>query len=520
MYKLVLFYSGSGSVSYDDLRAIDQRYRSDLIAVVAAEISGVPTGMRVCRFGAHPEGMTQLALFAATLHLEAVVFRQGGFESCPADLKSFIFSKSAPTVQILSGGKLSLYSSVRWSSTAPRILFVYPGPLFPVNNGSRQRALDFLLQLHRANAKISVLSPEGSVPPGYRDFLNQLGIEFRTYRQNRLVSGVIGRLRKLGKWAVGKDYYLPLYARLNSSLSRSYQQSVNSFDCDIVIFSYVWMVPWKLKKAKPTVYTVDLHDINFVRDRGFYRPSNVVRNILESLNQRIEYKLLNQTDLALAISNSDAKSLVPDQLRPPVLTVPPSFSWIVAPSFKLRVKAERFGFIGANMSANRAAIDYVMQHIWPLILKRRPNSKFFVAGDICNHIARSGGFGPRCFQLGFVPSLSDFYGGIDALISPVFIQGGINFKVLEALVSGVPVMVNETGIKSVPSNELTFVIRSSELEASVDEFLAFVDNAFDDPDSLTRRVEQLRARLMADFERGIYSAFPQLRASDDCKSEA
>lgn len=89
------------------------------------------------------------------------------------------------------------------------------------------------------------------------------------------------------------------------------------------------------------------------------------------------------------------------------------------------------GFIGTAFYANTEAAEFISRHIAPAFINDQ-KVQFVIAGN---------GFEGYKAKLdkanlttcGFVESLADFYQGVDVILSPISVGGGMKVKVAEAL---------------------------------------------------------------------------------------
>jgi GT2 family glycosyltransferase/SAM-dependent methyltransferase/glycosyltransferase involved in cell wall biosynthesis len=147
-------------------------------------------------------------------------------------------------------------------------------------------------------------------------------------------------------------------------------------------------------------------------------------------------------DLLLYITEADHahfRQLLP---RTPMEHLP-----IVAtiPDLKPTGFGERSGmlFLGnfENL-ANRDALQWMLDGIWPLVRKRLPDLTLYVAGNACPEDFRAD---QGIVSLGKVASLASTFRSRIALAAPIRFGTGINTKNLQALAHGLPVITTSIG---------------------------------------------------------------------------
>ncbi|BDB27099.1 glycosyltransferase [Cupriavidus sp. P-10] len=229
-----------------------------------------------------------------------------------------------------------------------------------------------------------------------------------------------------------------------------------------VVYTGAWFTPsiMPLKEKRPSVkWYCDTHDVFFVLDRD---SNHSERRVLYSAKRQrsSEISLLNQTDGVIAISDADRASIVGAGCSSHVLTESGSFAHAARGVKMDKAPTELvFGFIGSNNTNNEKCLRIVRTSWWPAILEHYPNAKLKVAGGICKSKEAENlenEFSGAVQRLGFVDVLSEFYGSVQAMLSPIAVQGGLNFKSVEALVAGRPLLTNELGTRCI-GNDVTGV---------------------------------------------------------------
>jgi glycosyltransferase involved in cell wall biosynthesis len=136
---------------------------------------------------------------------------------------------------------------------------------------------------------------------------------------------------------------------------------------------------------------------------------------------------------------------------------------LVAPSFEadLFEKRSRFlsevhppetylGIIGHyDFEPNRASLEWIIDHLAPLLQKRNFRGKIKIAGKgIPPELRQKIRSFPFCQVLGFIQDVEDFWKDLSYLLVPQKGGSGIRIKLLEALASGIPVLANQEAIQA------------------------------------------------------------------------
>ncbi len=220
-----------------------------------------------------------------------------------------------------------------------------------------------------------------------------------------------------------------------------------------------------VRQNSPEVkWICDTHDVQFVRSETAL--SNASRLWVGPADEReAELAALARYDAILAISQSDGAQLSKHLPRTRVVSAPPGFDYAYLP-----VPADparppfRYGFLGWKMSANVSALQLLVREWWPEILRVSPGSRLCVAGTVCARSAtkRLARDRPEIDLHGYVPSLSSFYQGVDVVLNPVVVQGGLNVKSVEALVAGRLLITNPLGARCLGEGAPVVVADSAE----------------------------------------------------------
>lgn len=345
-----------------------------------------------------------------------------------------------------------------------RLLFVFPGPIIPLNSGSHQRAFNLLINMKRSGFAIDALItlPKGAKKDGIVSALRLLCSNVYIYKNRakkipeplstiRWVEQKINVMR-------GKGRQLPdtFTERAFLKPTESCKRWVNSLfvakEYKKIIVSYAWMLDCvKYIEHRRSEYKLicDSHDVQFIRNEKIL--TRGVRPFFSrQRDKNAEIKRLEKCDAVIAISVSDEKILKNELRKAKVVKASPGFDYALVPA--RRRPAERpfsFGFIGGKMEANVIALRHIVEAWWPAIKLYSPDSTLYVAGSVSltPDIRQASFFDEKIVCMGFVDNLSDFYSKIDVALNPVVVQGGLNFKSVEAVFAGKDLITNELGLE-------------------------------------------------------------------------
>ncbi len=98
-------------------------------------------------------------------------------------------------------------------------------------------------------------------------------------------------------------------------------------------------------------------------------------------------------------------------------------------------------FLGTRHAGNIDALKHLVDDIWPLVLKQRPEAVLKVAGSICADLTPEQAATQGVELLGRVQSLESISGSPAIGLAPTRIASGVSIKVAEYLMLGMPCVV-------------------------------------------------------------------------------
>ena len=98
-------------------------------------------------------------------------------------------------------------------------------------------------------------------------------------------------------------------------------------------------------------------------------------------------------------------------------------------------------FLGTRHAGNIDALKHLVDDIWPLVLKQRPDAVLKVAGSICADLTPEQAATRGVELLGRVESLESISGSSAIGLAPTRIASGVSIKVAEYLMLGMPCVV-------------------------------------------------------------------------------
>ena len=245
------------------------------------------------------------------------------------------------------------------------------------------------------------------------------------------------------------------------ALRRAAARALREWQPDHVLVEFAQTAVVLLGLPRPFT-TFRPHDVNWLlveqraaRSRGLRR--GVLRAVA-GLARWLEPWLCRRYDLIAAISEGDRRLLAPRCGDRPVVLLPLNPTLSAADADPAVPPGPNVLFVGAMYrSFNVEAVRWFLETVWPQVLDRVSQARFYVVGYKPPEEIRALHDGERVFVTGYVPDLAPWYRAAAVCVSPLLVAGGLLQKVLDAMAMGVPVVatsVSNHGVGGVPGEHL------------------------------------------------------------------
>ncbi|MFK7894927.1 MAG: glycosyltransferase family 4 protein [Myxococcota bacterium] len=237
-----------------------------------------------------------------------------------------------------------------------------------------------------------------------------------------------------------------------------------------------------------TRFVIDTHDVLHQR-AARYRDAGA--EIARDMSAEEEMKALATFDAILAIQEKEGeliKTALPDS---PVLVVPHG---IDLPEMQALDRAPtpvethgtrgaggtepilpiRLGFLGGRDEANRSALEWFLEHVWPTLQNRFGSRiELHVAGQICQDW-QSEATGIR--KIGVLETIEDFWPNVDIAVNPVRFGSGLKIKNVEALAYARPLITTAIGAEGLERAGEQGIAIEDEAEAWIRRLSEWIDS--------------------------------------------
>ncbi|NWF79398.1 MAG: glycosyltransferase [Chloroflexi bacterium] len=248
---------------------------------------------------------------------------------------------------------------------------------------------------------------------------------------------------------------------------------------DYIVMEQSQMAYFRLRQPG-AIHILDLHNIEHeLLARRAIVQHNLARRLALTLEarkfRRDEQAIYRQADLVFTPSERERALLAALPGMPRVETLPNS---IDTDYFALRQAdpaANELVFVGSShVDANRDAINYFVQQIFPLIEQRVPDVTLSIVGGDPPAEIRVYGERPKITVTGFVADVRAYMARARVMVVPIRSGGGTRLKILESMSFGLPVVattIGAEGIDAMHERELLLADDPPAFAAAVERLL-------------------------------------------------
>jgi hypothetical protein len=232
---------------------------------------------------------------------------------------------------------------------------------------------------------------------------------------------------------LGAKIVIPSYLG-RPMLPREYRRiaaEVNAAPRDITIAEYSSTGPTFEHVTAPTIRGVLMHDL--LSDRGPRFVEKGLKPDLYLVTPEEEAEWCQRSDVMIYASANELERFNPKiNGADPVWLRPEPPAYGDAPLEGSNSPA-RVVFLGTIHAGNTDALRHWLDEIWPLVLEKKPELEFWIAGSVGRTISAEQAALPGVKVLGRVDNLEDIGGSESIGIAPTRLATGVSIKVVEYL---------------------------------------------------------------------------------------
>lgn len=384
----------------------------------------------------------------------------------------------------------------------PRLLFIAPWFLFPIDSGGKIRTTDILRAMKGGAFDITLVSPAPEYADEYQEGLQSICDRFVGWPESE--RGPLFPYTRLRH--IVSRLPIPVATDVNADAKRVIAAELEK-QPDVVVYDFVHAaVLHPLPEDIPTV--VFTHN---VEAEIFARHARVAGDPLRRWvwnNQyrkmkRFEGESLQAFDRVIAVAGRDAAQFKSDYgiAEPDVIPTGVNLDFYKYQAPPVGDGRTSPGTIVITASMNSAAnidgLQFFMDDVWPLIDEQRPGTKMVVVGrnPDAGLVANAEKRGLPWTFTGFVDDVRPLVHDAHVYVIPLRVGGGTRLKVFEAMAMGSPVVSTTIGVEGLPVEDGAHYLNADDPKAFAGATVRLLDD-----EGLRNQVSQsARAFVEAEF---------------------
>jgi glycosyltransferase involved in cell wall biosynthesis len=331
----------------------------------------------------------------------------------------------------------------------PRLLFISPRFLFPMNEGGKIRTANILKRMKGGAFEITLASP---VPPNHAQYQADTDSVCDRFLSWPAPSG--SPLRRIAA-LFDKAPVAAATDRSDSGRAAITRAIADKPDVVLVDFPHAAvLLPARIDPAS-VIFTHNVEAEIFERHVAVARgPMRLVWRDQSRKMRRFEGNALSRFDSVIAVSKRDGKALTElyDLKCVEVIDTGVDLEFY-AMSPAIADPAPGAGtivFTGAmDWRANIDGIEYLMDEVWPLVIRARPQANMIVVGrnPPAELVAKAKERGLAWEFTGFVDDIRPYVAKSHVYVIPLRVGSGTRIKAFEAMAMGRPVVSTTIGVE-------------------------------------------------------------------------
>ena len=334
-------------------------------------------------------------------------------------------------------------------SGKPRLLFVSPRFLFPMNEGGKIRTANTLRHMKGGTFEVTLASP---VPAGHQAYGVEISlicdhfVSWPSPHPSRLRRG-LALLSRL-PISVATDRSSAGQAVLNAALAQRPDVVVVDFPHAAVL----------LPATLPLASVLFTHNVEAeIYERHARTATGMMRYVWRDQARkmaRFEGAALRSVRRVIAVSARDAKALQQRYTLPAVDAIDTGvdlefFAFNEAErQATIEPQGGRIVFTGVMDSpANIDGVQFLLREVWPHISAVRPDAEAVIVGRNPSSALIEAARGLNCRFTGFVDDIRPYVADADVSVIPLRVGSGTRIKAFESMAMGRPVVATTIGIE-------------------------------------------------------------------------
>jgi glycosyltransferase involved in cell wall biosynthesis len=347
-------------------------------------------------------------------------------------------------------------------SKKPRMLFISPRFLFPMNEGGKIRTANILRHLKGGAFEMQLASP---VPPGHAAFADDIAAICDSFLS--WPAPAPSRLARAAK------LFGALPISVATDRSRQGRQVIaralaGKPDVVVIDFPHAAVLMPDQFPAASVIFThnieAEIYERHAMAAQGMWQP--IWRDQARKM-QRFEHKVLHAARRVIAVSRRDGLALEKRYGLAPVdcidTGVDLDFFAYNAATPTVAPDGGRVVFTGVMDSpANIDGIKFLMDEIWPHVVAARPKAEAVIVGrnPPAALVEEAAKRGLAWRFTGFVDDIRPYMADADIALIPLRVGSGTRIKTFEAMAAGRAVVGTTIGVEGLDITPGTHYLRA------------------------------------------------------------
>lgn len=363
----------------------------------------------------------------------------------------------------------------------PRMLFVSPRFLFPMDQGGKIRTGNILRGLKGGAFDVTLGSPAPRELARFATDIDAACDHFLSWPEQPP-----SRLRRL----LALADRLPVAAATDRSAAGSAvvaRALATHPDVAVVDFPHAGVLAPGRIEAASVMFThnveAEIFERHAARTRGLW---HLIWSQQSRKMRRFEAETLQRFDSVVAVSKRDAEVLTKRYALPVVEDIDTGVDLDFF-AFQPETAALDPGADGGTLvftatmswAANVEGIHFLLDDVWPTLLRARPNIKAVIIGrnppaSLSDKIRERG---LNVTLTGFVDDIRPYVAASHVYVIPLFVGSGTRIKAFEAMAMGRPVVSTSLGIEGLEVTDKEHFLRADDAAAFSTAILGLLDDA-------------------------------------------
>jgi glycosyltransferase involved in cell wall biosynthesis len=364
-----------------------------------------------------------------------------------------------------------------------KIIFVSQIVPYPPHGGASQRIFNLLRELGRENevTLLAYIHPEALQSADDLEVSRQVIGEFCSRMEYFPMWSKKSPLHKFLAVALGFLYSKPfsVLGYRSKALERRLRELVTDGRPDIVQLDTIAFAPLKKMVGNvPCVLTHHNIESALMARRAKYEATVLARYYIDLQARRLEHyerEQVQQFALNIMVSAVDAEQL--QRIYPGANTIVVE-NGVDVDYFQPVRGQEQPALIftgGMNMFANRDAVMWFLDEMWPQLKQRVPELRFYAIGQAPpSELLEMAAADPSIEVPGFVDDVRPWVAKSAVYVVPLRVGGGTRLKVVDAMAQGKAIVSTSVGCEGLHVTDGKEILIAYEPEAFIDHVLALL----------------------------------------------